>query len=111
MKKDNIKRLLIDGADVAPTSSYKFPTTGEHIYEVELKEPMTSANSMFNSCWQLTSLDLSKWDTSNVTNMGSMFKECSKLTSLDLSNWDTSNVTNMGSMFKECSKLTSLESL
>ena len=45
---------------------------------------------MFNGCSRLTSLDVSKFDTSKVTDMGSMFSECSSLTSLDLSNFDTS---------------------
>ena len=56
----------------------------------------------------LTTIDLSGWDTSNITDMGKMFLECWGLTSLDLSNFDTSNVTNMSYMFRECSSLTSL---
>ena len=57
----------------------------------------------------LTTVDLSGWDTSNVTDMGNMFNGCSLLTSLDVSNFDTSNVTNMGQMFGGCSSLTSLD--
>ena len=53
----------------------------------------------------LTSLDLSGWDTSNVTDMGGMFEKCSNLTSLDLSGWDTSNVTDMTDMFTDCTSL------
>ena len=34
-----------------------------------------------------------------------MFDGCSGLTSLDLSGWDTSNVTDMRGMFNGCSKL------
>ena len=37
-----------------------------------------------------------------------MFDGCSGLTSLDLSGWNTSNVTNMDSMFSGCSKLTTI---
>jgi surface protein len=37
-----------------------------------------------------------------------MFQGCSSLTSLDLSNFDTSNVTAMASMFATCTNLTSL---
>ena len=70
---------------------------------------VTNMNRMFLSCSKLTSLDLSKFDTSNVENMGSMFSGCSNLTSLDLSKFDTSNVTTMESMFSGCSKLTSLD--
>ena len=54
---------------------------------------------MFSGCSKLTSLNVSNFDTSKVTNMGYMFSGCSKLTSLNVSNFDTSEVTNMGSMF------------
>ena len=37
-------------------------------------------------------------DTSNVTDMGGMFRGCKALTTLDVSDWDTSNVTNMNFM-------------
>ncbi|EAG4503502.1 BspA family leucine-rich repeat surface protein [Listeria monocytogenes] len=47
-----------------------------------------------------TSLDLSSFNTSNVTSMQSMF-DSSAVTSLDLSNFNTSNVTSMRYMFDE----------
>jgi surface protein len=65
--------------------------------------------SMFSGCSGLTSLDVSGFDTSKVTNMGGMFNGCSKLSSLDLSKWITSNVTDMSYMFQSCSGLTSLD--
>jgi surface protein len=65
--------------------------------------------NMFAWCYDLPSLDLSNWDTSNVTYMGTMFHSCINLTTLDLSNFDTSNVTIMGDMFTNCNKLTSLD--
>lgn len=39
---------------------------------------------------------------------GGMFSTCSSLTRLDLSNFDTTNVTNMNNMFYNCSNLTAL---
>ena len=57
----------------------------------------------------LTTIDLSGWDTSNITDMGNMFQDCWGLTSLDLSNFNTGNVTNMRAMFDGCSSLTSLD--
>ena len=70
---------------------------------------VTNMASMFDSCSGLTSLDLSGLNTSAVTNMAHMFNFCSKLTSLDLSGFDTSAVTSMEMMFNNCSKLTSLD--
>ena len=70
---------------------------------------VTDMSSMFSNCSTLTSLDLSEFDTSKVTNMQQMFSTCSKLTSLDVSSFDTSEVTSMSGMFSTCSKLTSLD--
>ena len=64
---------------------------------------------MFRNCSNLTSLDVSGFDTTNVTSMGGMFQNCIALTSLDVSGFDTTNVTNMGYMFYGCSNLTSLD--
>ena len=72
-------------------------------------EANQDSRKMFNNCTNLTSIDVSSFNTSNVTNMSSMFDNCSKLTFLNISNFDTSNVTNMNSMFNGCSKLTSLD--
>ena len=41
------------------------------------------------------SLDLSNFNTQNVTNMVGMFYSCESLKSLDLSNFNTQNVTDM----------------
>ena len=70
---------------------------------------VTSMRSMFVVCSSLTSLNLSGFDTSKVTTMNGMFERCSSLTSLNLSNFDTSKVTSMSSMFSECTSLTSLD--
>ena len=48
-------------------------------------------------------LDLSKWNTNNVTNISYLFYECSSLSSLpDISKWNTKNVTDMSWMFYAC---------
>ena len=69
---------------------------------------VTDMSGMFQNCSSLTSLDLSGWDTSKVTDMSYMFAN-GDLSSIDLSGWDTSNVTDMGDMFSGCSSLTSLD--
>ena len=59
----------------------------------------TYAHRMFSSMSNLTTLDLSHFDTSNVASMSGMFSGMTNLTTLDLSNFDTSKVTNMNFMF------------
>ena len=67
------------------------------------------ARSMFYWMSNLTSLDLSNFDTSKVTDMKSMFYCMRILTTLDLSNFNTSKVTNMSSMFYDMYSLTALD--
>ena len=69
----------------------------------------TDSSNMFHYLPDLSSLDLSSFDTSRVTDMRYMFSELSSLADLNLSNFDTSKVTNMESMFDGMSKLTSLD--
>ena len=70
---------------------------------------VTKMSGMFSGCSGLTSLDLSHFNTQNVTSMSGMFGDCSGLTSLDLSHFNTQKITDMGYMFKGCSVLTSLD--
>ena len=70
---------------------------------------VTSMGGMFWNCSGLTALDVSGFDTGNVENMGSMFIDCSSLTTLDLSGFDTGKVTDMSGMFQDCSSLTFLD--
>ena len=69
-------------------------------------KPVVSMSCMFTDS-KATTVDVSNFDTSNVTNMGGMFQG-SQATTLDLSNFNTSNVTNMGGMFYG-SKATTLD--
>jgi len=64
---------------------------------------------MFQNCPNLTSLDVSGFNTANVTNMSYMFSGCEKLTTLDVSGFNTSKVTNMKAMFQSCKNLMSLD--
>ena len=66
------------------------------------------AHAMFRGMSNPTSLDLSKFDTSQVTDMSQMFSDMSNLATLNLSNFDTSNVTNMSYMFNYTYRLISL---
>nr|DAI23007.1 MAG TPA: protein of unknown function DUF285 [Caudoviricetes sp.] len=70
---------------------------------------ITDCTDMFFYCRNITSLDVSELDTSNVTTMNGMFQYCEKLTGLDLSSFNTSKVTSMEKMFYYCAKITSLD--
>ena len=69
---------------------------------------VTNMEYMFSDMYSLTTLNVSNFDTSKVTNMESMFSGTS-LTTLDVSHFDTSKVTNMNSMFSSMPNLTTLD--
>ncbi len=70
----------------------------------------SDSSYLFNGLSNITSLDLTNFDTSKVTNMEGMFQGLNSLVSLDLgNNFDTSKVTNMQSMFAHDKSLLSLD--
>lgn len=83
--------------------------TAYYYTETEKVYLNTDSSNMFHYLPDLSSLDLSSFDTSQVTDMRYMFSELSMLADLNLSNFDTSKVTNMEGMFSDMSKLTSLD--
>ena len=48
---------------------------------------LIAMNTMFQACYELENLDLSNFDTSNVTNMSWMFNQCNNLKYLNLLNF------------------------
>ena len=72
-------------------------------------EKVSSIAGMFQQCTSVTSLDLSKLDTSEATSMESAFESCSALEELNIEGWDTSKATNISRMFYSCRKLKSFD--
>ena len=98
----------------APTSLKNFFYNCTSLETISGLEYLNTANitdmgSMFQDCYNLKSLDLTKFDTKNVSSMYFMFYNCPNLTSLDLTNFNTKNVKNMNGMFGYCTHLTSLD--
>ena len=82
------------------------------ILEIDLSNfdtsQVTNMYGMFYDMSNLTMLDLSSFNTSKVTDMSGMFAGLLNLTTLNVSHFDTSNVTNMDAMFYGMSSLTAL---
>ena len=70
-------------------------------------KPIVSMQYMFQYS-KATSIDVSSFDTSNVTNMSYMFDSSAATEIKGLENFDTSNVTDMSGMFAS-TKVTSLD--
>ncbi len=69
---------------------------------------VTNMHSLFTGL-DVTTLDLSHFDTTNVTDMAYMFDALIYLESINVSSFNTSNVTNMAGMFRNNKKLINLD--
>ena len=69
---------------------------------------MTDMSGMFEHSDHLSNIRFGNINTSNVTDMSSMFEQ-TKLESADFSNFDTSKVTNMSNMFGNISEYSYME--
>ena len=88
----------------------------ENLYDIEELDltkfdssKVTDMHGMFSGLKSLKSLDLSHFDTSSANDMSYMFYNCNNLKTLDLSNFNTSYVRYMYGMFYNCNNLTSLD--
>ena len=105
--KDNCEIRIND--EIIPFSYYyKFKIKGKYKIEYRFKNKIIKNDFMFADCSSLTNLNLSNFNTQNVTDMNHMFSDCSSLTNINLSNFNTQNVTDMNHMFSNCSSITNI---
>ena len=64
---------------------------------------------MFAYNRNLSSLDVSNFDTRNATYIGGMFMYCDSLENINVSGFDTSNVENMQSMFSRMANIKEID--
>ena len=73
---------------------------------------VTNMSYMFNKCKKLKEIKgMDKFNTINLTTTYAMFQFCTEIEKIDLSGFDTSNVTNMSYMFNKCKKLKEIKGL
>ena len=78
-KKDfeNSIELFLDNQKINFQFKYKFKKEKQYMLIFKIKKPLESLRNMFYNCSSLTSLNLSNFNTNNVTNMSDMFSYCS----------------------------------
>ena len=97
--------VKINGIVSSSYNLYYSCSKDNNIVEMIWNYTISNCDFMFYNCPDITEIDLSGLNTTDVESMRKMFYSCSSLTSLNLSNFDTSQVTNMDYMFTGCSKL------
>ena len=102
-------KISINGEEKT-TIKNKYDFTGtKSVIQLEFETAVTSVACMFYGCRDLTLVDLTYFESSEVTQMYSMFESCTALRTIYFSNMDTTKVTDMHRMFYGCTALTSLD--
>ena len=103
-------KIYINGIKQEQTGKIAYNLIEEYnVVTLEWEYPLKNCSNMFRSLKNITSADLSKFDSSKAESMYCMFIDCTNLKTINLKNLDTSLVTNMRSMFHGCSSLISLD--
>ena len=106
----NIKKVVFDPSfiTVRPTNLFYWFNGLTNLEEIEglenlITSEVTNMQSLFQNCQSLTTLDLSTFDTQNVTDMSYMFWGCRNLQHIYVgSGWTTEDVNTGVGMFNEC---------
>lgn len=107
---DNPVHLEDDGTSDTEILGW-FDSASETFYyysEADKVELHSDSSNMFLDMVNLADIDLSGFDTRDVTNMQNMFRNIA-VTSLDLSGFQTENVTDMTGMFYDAKNITNLD--
>ena len=103
-EKFKVLQVILKGEGIK-NMSYMFSDC-ESLIKVDLSsfntQNVTDISYIFNGCKNLIKLDLSSFDTQNVAYMQNMCKGCKSLIKVDLSSFNTQNVTSMSHMFNSC---------
>lgn len=113
---NDIKSAAVIDDGLQPTNLQCWFQSCENMVSCDLSKldssKVTDLSYMFYYCTSLTSISgVNELDTANVINMMDMFDSCTKLTTLDLSGWKTSKVGAFWNMFNNCSSLTTVGNL
>lgn len=82
----------------------------QYVPPLTISNKCTSLTDTFFNCKKLQNIDVSYWNTSNVTSLYKTFYGCNSLSEIKgIENWDVSNVTDMNGLFYNCNSLTTLD--
>ena len=102
--------MIVNGSPKSPVYSY-VENLDQLVNTITMRwnNPLTDCSNMFDIPTNIIEIDLTNFDTSQVTKMICMFCGLPLLQSLDLSSLDTSSTLDMSYMFEGCQYLTSLD--
>ena len=90
------------------STEYNF-TEPKNIVKLTYYNNLKNLNCMFLDCQNITEIDFSNFNSSEITACGSMFQSCLSLTSINFTNFNVSKVKEMQRMFQDCKALKSID--
>lgn len=123
--KDNSYTIIKTNGDVKITTSkgevtipasinyhiyedYKITDGKNHVRALIQSGYAQNGNKYFDGLSNLSSIDVSKLNISNIKDLSYYFRGCSSLYDLNIEYWDTKEVRDFSGMFIGCSSLTGL---
>lgn len=123
--KDNSYTIIKTNGDVKITTSkgevtipasinyhiyedYKITDGKNHVRALIQSGYAQNGNKYFDGLSNLSSIDVSKLNISNIKDLSYYFRGCSSLYDLNIEYWDTKEVRDFSGMFTGCSSLTGL---
>ena len=110
MNEEIIKttKIQINDTLIPFTYLYKFPSKGRYTIKYSFQKLLNNISYLFSECESLMKIDLSNFNSQNVTNLSYIFYKCKSLSKINLSNINTQNVTDMSYMFCRCKSLSDI---
>lgn len=108
--EEDIKKtsISINNKPIQFCYQYKFPAPGNYTIKYSFNEPLKQTSYMFNDCQYLKKVDLSHFDTSNLTKIFAMFQSCVNLETLIFFKSPLDKLTHMNFFLHNCSKIKSI---
>ena len=91
--------LLINNIKYTFKKYFNFEKPGEYSIKLRLNFLIKDCSFMFYNCKQLTNIDLSNLNSSNIINIDRMFCRCENIININLPNLETKNIISMRSLF------------
>ena len=110
-ERSSVSKIVLDGTEKGLEEEFTI-SSGSGL-EVHFNEVIKSLDYFFytdydSNAKNITSVDFSNFNWSNLNRMYYLFKGCSSLASIDFSNYDLSKVIDMRYAFDSCSSLKSV---
>ena len=117
-KHENLKemndlntQLYINDIEYPYQKSFIPEKEGIYTIKLLLNFCVKDCSYMFAGCEKIETIDLSSFNSQNVTDMSSMFYCCKYLKHINLTNFNTKNVKDISHMFNWCENLKNIDYL